>query len=194
MWATNFGSQTVFVNNTLSKTKAQVVRTPVKSEVIFHRPLAACTSQTALTTTSKPPFSARVLANFTSDLLASFDVFARTHQAQRWREIGDLNMDPSYLYPGKPTDEECPVPKNEYLSTENQQAYMQWIEKMLNLDRRASNDPRLYCGYCDMNNHPRFDASMLTSTRSRMRSIDAHCASLPSSILVFQSSDQWRQW
>ena len=73
-----------------------------------------------------------------------------------WRDIGDLNTDPSFLYPDHPADEECPVPKNDYLSKENQQAYMQWIEKILDLDRRTSKDPRLYCGYCDMNNHPRF--------------------------------------
>ena len=37
---------------------------------------------------------------------------------------------------------------------------MQWIEQILDIDRRFSNDPRLYwqqyCAYCDMNNHPRF--------------------------------------
>ena len=43
-----------------------------------------------------------------------------------------------------------------YLSKENQQAYMQRIEKILDLDQRTSKDPRLYCGYCNMNNHPRF--------------------------------------
>ena len=33
---------------------------------------------------------------------------------------------------------------------------IQWIEKILGIDRRTSKDPRLYCGCCDMNNHPRF--------------------------------------
>ena len=73
-----------------------------------------------------------------------------------WRDIGDLNMDPRYLYPDHPADEESSVPKNDYLSKENQQSYTQWIEKILDLDRRTSKDPRLYCGYCDVNNHPRF--------------------------------------
>ena len=50
----------------------------------------------------------------------------------------------------------CPVPKTEHLATENQQLYMKWIEKILNIDRRTTKDPRVYCAYCDMNNHPRF--------------------------------------
>ena len=58
-----------------------------------------------------------------------------------WRDIGDLDTNPSYLYPDHPADEECPVPKNDYLSKENQQAHMQWIEKILDLDRRTSKDP-----------------------------------------------------
>ena len=33
---------------------------------------------------------------------------------------------------------------------------MQWIEKILGINRRTSKVPRLYCAYCDMNNHPRF--------------------------------------
>ena len=59
----------------------------------------------------------------------------------RWKDIGDLNKDVDYLYPGKETDPECPVPKNEYLRREDQQLYMQWIEQILDLDRRTSKDP-----------------------------------------------------
>ena len=33
-----------------------------------------------------------------------------------WRDIGDLNKDESYLYPGKETDPACPVPKNRVLA------------------------------------------------------------------------------
>ena len=74
----------------------------------------------------------------------------------RWRDIGDLNDDESYLYPGKETDPLCPVGKKHYLNKDDQQLYMQWIETFLDLDRRTSKEPRLYCAYCDMNNHPRF--------------------------------------
>ena len=77
-------------------------------------------------------------------------------KAVPWRDIGDLNTSLSFLYPASQADQECPVPKNDYLEKEHQQACMQWIEKTLDLDRRTSKDPRLYCGYCDMNNHSRF--------------------------------------
>ena len=93
----------------------------------------------------------------------------------RWRDIGDLNKDESYLYPGKETDPACPVSKLAFLRKDDQQLCMQWIETILDLDRRTSKDPRLYCAYCDTNNHPRF-ASMLTNIKKRTRSIDAHCA------------------
>ena len=76
-------------------------------------------------------------------------------QAVPWRDIGDLDTSLSFLYPDS-REEECPVPKNDYLEKEHQQAYMQWIEKTLDLDRRTCKDPRLYCRYCDINNHPRF--------------------------------------
>ena len=55
----------------------------------------------------------------------------------RWKDIGDLNKDVDYLYSGKETDPEWPVPKNEYLCKEDQQLYMQWIEQILDLDRRT---------------------------------------------------------
>ena len=77
-------------------------------------------------------------------------------QAVPWRDIGDLNTSLSFLYPDSQADQECPIPKNDYVKKEHQQAYMQWIEMTLDLDRRTSKDPRLCCGYCDMNNHPRF--------------------------------------
>ena len=50
----------------------------------------------------------------------------------------------------------CAAEKSDHLETEQQQPYMQWIEKILDLDRRICKDPRLYCAYCDMSNHPRF--------------------------------------
>ena len=73
-----------------------------------------------------------------------------------WRDIGDLNDAESYLYPGKETDPACPVVKKQYLNKDDQQLYMQWIETILDLDRRTSKDPRLCCAYCDVNNHPKF--------------------------------------
>ena len=71
------------------------------------------------------------------------------------RVIGDLNTSYDYLYLENAV-EECPVPKVDRLEAEQQQPHMQWIEKILGIDRRTSKDPRLRCAYCDMNNHLRF--------------------------------------
>ena len=64
-----------------------------------------------------------------------------------WRMLEDLDTSMDFLYPEFPDEGEV---------TEQQKPYMQWIEKILDLDRRTTKDPRLYCAYCDMNNHPRF--------------------------------------
>ena len=74
----------------------------------------------------------------------------------QWRDLGEINLQQSYLCPGKESDPACPIVEKRYLSKDDQQLYMQWIETILDLDRRTSKDPRLYCAYCDMNNHPRF--------------------------------------
>ena len=47
-----------------------------------------------------------------------------------WRDIGDLNTSYDFLYPDSQV-EECPVQKVDHLETEQQQPYMQWIEKIL---------------------------------------------------------------
>ena len=73
----------------------------------------------------------------------------------QWKDIG-ADMDESFLYPGQSSDPPCPVVHQQAMSKEDQQKYMQWIEKILDIDRRTSKDERLYCGYCDMNNHPTF--------------------------------------
>ena len=60
-----------------------------------------------------------------------------------------------YLYPSD-TVTPCPVVKAEQLSPEQQVTYIQWIVYCFNLDHKIDKDPRVYCSYCDMNNHPRF--------------------------------------
>ena len=52
----------------------------------------------------------------------------------RWKDIGDANMEESFLYPGKSTDPPCPVPKQQAMSKEAQQKYMHWIETILDID------------------------------------------------------------
>ena len=72
-----------------------------------------------------------------------------------WNDIGDLDTSYDFLYPDNDV-EKCPVEKADQLSTEQQLVHMQWIENILKMDRKSSKDPRLYCGCCDVNNHPRF--------------------------------------
>ena len=73
-----------------------------------------------------------------------------------WRMLQDLDTSMDFLYPEMPDMEACPVEKSDHLEMKQQKPYMQWIEKILDLDRRTTKDPRLYCACCDMNNHPRF--------------------------------------
>ena len=73
-----------------------------------------------------------------------------------WRMLEDLDTSMDFLYPEIPDEEKRPVEKSDHLETEQQKPYTQWIEEILDLDRRTTKDPRLYCAYCDMNNHPRF--------------------------------------
>ena len=58
-------------------------------------------------------------------------------QGLRWKDLGPINLEESYLYPGKESDPPCPVDKKQTLSTQDQQPYMQWIETVLNLDRKV---------------------------------------------------------
>ena len=59
--------------------------------------------------------------------------------------LEDLDTSMDFLYPEIPEMEECPVEKSDQLETEQQKPYMRWIEKILNLDRRITKDPRLHC-------------------------------------------------
>ena len=53
-------------------------------------------------------------------------------KAVAWRDTGDLDTSTSYLYSDNQV-EECLVPKSDHLETEQQQPYMQWIEKVLGI-------------------------------------------------------------
>ena len=54
----------------------------------------------------------------------------------RWKDIGEADLEESFLYPGKESDPPCPVNKKQHLSKDDEQLYMQWIETVLNIDRR----------------------------------------------------------
>ena len=72
-----------------------------------------------------------------------------------WKDIGPMDTSHDFLYPDSPAVP-CPVAKTDQLSPEQQIIYIQWIEHVLKIDHKISKDPRVYCAYCDMNNHPRF--------------------------------------
>ena len=76
-------------------------------------------------------------------------------QGLQWRDLGEIDVRPEYLYPEDAVIP-CPVVKAEHLSPEQQLTYIQWILHILKLDHKIDKDPRVYCSYCDMNNHPRF--------------------------------------
>ena len=75
-------------------------------------------------------------------------------ETKPWKDLGDANVDESFLYPID--DPPCPVVHSPSMSKGDQQQHMKWICDVLKLDRRTSKDERVYCPYCDMNNHPRF--------------------------------------
>ena len=70
-----------------------------------------------------------------------------------WKDIGPMDTSHDFLYPDSPA---VPCPVTDQLSPEQQIVYIQWIEHVLKIDHKNSKDPRVYCAYCDMNNHPRF--------------------------------------
>ena len=109
----------------------------------------------------------------------------------QWRDIGDLDTRLEYLYPEN-SSEPCPIAKSTEISSEEQDVYMQWIAKVLKVDRKTSKDPRLHCAYCDMNNHPRFACKHVSKHQKSYEkaSMQIVCWS-SSSIPMPSSSDQW---
>ena len=103
------------------------------------------------------------------------DISKRTNPEEKgltWRDLGELSVDMDYLYPSD-TVIPCPVEKAEQLSPEQQPTYIQWIVYCFNLDQRVDKDPRIYCSYCDMNNHPRFSCKHVKKHKNPMEK--HHC-------------------
>ena len=72
-----------------------------------------------------------------------------------WKDIGEMDTSHEFLYSDDPAVA-CSVEKADQLSPEQQVVYIGWILHILKLDHKVDKDPRVYCAYCDMNNHPRF--------------------------------------
>ena len=70
-----------------------------------------------------------------------------------------------------------PVVHSQTMSKHDQRQYMRWICEVLQLDKKKSKDERVYCSYCDMNNHPRFSCKFyLQAPGGNTPSTHAHCA------------------
>ena len=84
------------------------------------------------------------------------DISKRTNPEEKglaWRDLEELDTSIDFLFPE--TSLPCPVEKTLPLPSAQQEMYIHWICRSFALDKN-SKDPRIYCAYCDMNNHPRF--------------------------------------
>ena len=78
----------------------------------------------------------------------------------QWKDLGDVNEDLSFLIPvhSDPNCPQCPLDvqsalKGQNVPREHVQEYTFWIRDWFKVN---SHDPRKYCAYCDLMNHPRF--------------------------------------
>ena len=70
--------------------------------------------------------------------------------------------------------------------------YMQWIEKILGIDRRMSKDPRLYCAYCDIEQPSEILMQSRIQASGTKCEAPMHIVRRPSpSISMLQGTDQW---
>ena len=84
------------------------------------------------------------------------DISKRTNpeeQGLAWRTLDEVDTRIDYLFPDSTLP--CPVEKQLPLHPEQQEHYIHWICRSLGIDKNCK-DPRIYCAYCDMRNHPRF--------------------------------------
>ena len=98
-------------------------------------------------------------------------------QARERRDIGDANVDPAFLYPAS-DDNRCPVPQSRKMSKQESKQYIQWIMSVVPELGKKKKGERVYCAYCDTNNHPRFSHNHFykqPSTRIQLQSTLAHC-------------------
>ena len=85
------------------------------------------------------------------------DLSKRTNPEEKrldWRELDVLDTSIEFLFPE--TSLPCPVDKSILLPSKQQVMYIPWVMRSFTLVRKVDIDPRIYCAYCDMNNHPRF--------------------------------------
>ena len=85
------------------------------------------------------------------------DLSKRTNPEEKslaWHDLDELDTSIEFLF--RETTLPCPVEKSLPVASAQQDMYIHWIARSFSLDRKFNKDPRIYCAYCDMNNHPRF--------------------------------------
>ena len=102
------------------------------------------------------------------------DLSKRTNPEEKslaWRELDEVDTSLKFLFPD--TSLPCPIEKSIPLPPEHQAIYINWIVRSFDLDHRVDKDPRVYCAYCDMNNHLRFACKHVA--KHRIENERHHC-------------------
>ena len=97
------------------------------------------------------------------------DISQRTDPEEKgldWRTLDEIDTSLDYLFPK--SEIPCPVEKNHQLSSEQQEIYIKWIRDSLKIEKHCK-DPRIYCAYCDMSNHPRFACKHVEKHRNPLK-------------------------
>ena len=97
------------------------------------------------------------------------DISQRTDPEEKgldWHTLDPIDTNLDYLFPD--SDLPCPVEKSHQLPSEQQEIYISWIRQTLKLEKHCK-DPRIYCAYCDMSNHPRFACKHVEKHRNPLK-------------------------
>ena len=97
------------------------------------------------------------------------DISQRTDPEEKgleWRTLDEIDTRLDYLFPE--SEIPCPVEKSHQLPPEQQENYIKWIRDSLKLEKHCK-DPRIYCAYCDMSNHPRFTCKHVEKHRNPLK-------------------------
>ena len=111
-------------------------------------------------------------------------------KALAWRDLGDANMDPEFLF-AEAEDSKCPVNKPaRKLSQDEANEYMKWVQlRVPFIDKK---DERVYCPYYDMKNHPRWTRHHFYKHQNTLREALTHTVqSRTSSFSLSSSFGQW---
>ena len=97
------------------------------------------------------------------------DISQRTDPEEKgldWRTLDVIDTSLDFLFPK--SEIPCPVEKSHQLSPDQQETYIKWIRDSLKLEKNCK-DPRIYCAYCDMSNHPRFACKHVEKHRNPLK-------------------------